>query len=266
MSFQVIREGSLEYLRSDLLSGVRHGFSTRYGGVSQGSLFSLNLGLNRGDAPENVRKNYEIFCAAIGADPEKLVFARQTHSDIVETVGPDACGEGLQREIPRVRDGLITMERGVGLVVFSADCAPILLYDPVRCAVGAVHSGWRGTAQGIAEKAVRRMQATFGCRPEDLHAAIGPCIGPCCFETDADVPEAMRAALGAAAEPAITRRGEKYHVDNKLLCRIWLERAGLCPANIDISPDCTACQPERFWSYRRAGAQRGSLASIILLP
>ena len=107
------------------------------------------------------------------------------------------------------------------------------------------------------------MERTYGCKPENIRAAIGPCIGQCCFETDSDVPEAMRTALGVEADACIQRRSEKFHVDNKALNRIWLARAGV--RTIDISPDCTKCQPERFWSHRATGGNRGSLAAIIML-
>ena len=149
------------------------------------------------------------------------------------------------------------------LVCFGADCTTLLLFDPVRQAIAAVHAGWRGTAQGIAYKAVLRMQAEFGCAPEHIHAAIGPCIGRCCFEVGPEVPEAMRRSLGPDAEAAIELHGEKAHVDLKRLNRIWLERAGV--QVIDICPDCTKCQPERFWSHRVTGGNRGSQAAIIRL-
>ena len=113
-------------------------------------------------------------------------------------------------------------------------------------------------------EAVEAMTREFGCEPENIGAAIGPCIGACCFETDGDVPEAMRTALGRDAERCITRRGEKFFVDNKSLNRIWLERCGV--TRIDVSCDCTKCQPERFWSHRVTQGHRGSLAAIIMLP
>ena len=107
------------------------------------------------------------------------------------------------------------------------------------------------------------MEEEFGCAPEDIRAAIGPCIGRCCFEVGPEVPDAMREALGADAEAAIEPRGEKAHVDLKLLNRIWLQKAGV--QVIDVSPDCTMCHPDRFWSHRVTGGARGSQAAIIRL-
>lgn len=263
MSFYVNRAGVLEYLISDLLQGVTHCFSTRFGGVSEGALASLNLGVHRGDRPANVLENYRILGRAVGFAPKQTVFTRQVHSDIVERVGKAQCGRGLIVPVDAPCDGLVTDEPGVALTVFSADCTPVLLYDPVRRVIGAVHAGWRGTAAGIAAKAAQKMQTDFGCDPKNIRAAIGPCISQCCFETDADVPSAMRDALGAEAETAIRPAGEKYYVNLKECNAIWLRRAGV--EQIDSAEACTACQPERFWSHRRVGNERGSLAAVIML-
>ena len=157
----------------------------------------------------------------------------------------------------------MTNDPHVAVIAFSADCTPVLLLDPVHRVVSAVHAGWRGTAAGIVYRAVEQMRQRYGCRPEDIRAAIGPCIGACCFETHRDVPDAMVSALGPVALSAITPCGEKYQVDLKQLNAIWLRQAGV--RQIDICPLCTACQPERFWSHRRVGNERGSLAAIIML-
>ena len=209
MGFYVNRIGTLEYLTADALEGTAHCFSTRYGGVSKGILSSLNLGVHRGDQPENVLENYRILGDAVGFKPEDTVFTRQVHSDIIDRVGKRDCGRRLQFPVDHECDGLITDEPNVVLTVFSADCTPVLLYDPVCRAIGAVHAGWRGTAAQIAVKAARRMCAEFGCKAENIRAAIGPCIGPCCFETDADVPEAMLAAFGDGADQVLKEKEDE---------------------------------------------------------
>ena len=252
-----------EYLTSDAITGnVVHCFSTRRGGISSGYLSSLNLGVHRGDDWNNVYENYRRLGAAVGFAPEQTVFTHQTHTDIMARVGAGDRGCGLFREVEPERDGLCTDEPGVALVCFSADCTPILLHDPVRHAVAAVHAGWRGTARGIAARCVEAMTRDFGTDPADVQAAIGPCIGPCCFETDSNVPEAMLASLGDDAKRYISRAGEKYFPDLKQLNALWLRRAGV--RTIDLSCDCTRCQPERFWSHRFTGQARGSLAAIIM--
>ena len=253
--------GKLEYLTAENIP-VPHCFTTRFGGVSEGHLASLNLGIHRGDKPENVRKNYEILGEALGFSPEELVFTRQTHTNIVRAVDGSNRGEGLFREVVPECDALVTDTPGVVLAAFTADCTPILLHDPVTGAVGAVHAGWRGTVADIAGNAVRAMGEQFGSRPEDIRAAIGPNIGPCCFETHGDVPDAVRAVLGEEAEGYIFPAGEKFRVDLKGVNAALLRRAGV--RDIEISTDCTACQPDRFWSHRRVGNDRGSLAAIIV--
>ena len=133
----------------------------------------------------------------------------------------------------------------------------------MKNAIGAVHSGWRGTALGIAAKAADAMVREYGCVRENIRAAIGPCISKCCFETDWDVPQAMLDALGPKAVTGFSQKGEKYFVDTKFLNTLWLQRAGI--GGLDLSPDCTKCQPDRYWSHRNHGCQRGSMAGIIML-
>jgi YfiH family protein len=260
------RPDGLVFLTEDTMAaagGVLHAFSTRKGGVSRGIYDSLNLGANRGDDPGAVRENYHILCTALGMAEDKLVFSRQVHGDAVRVVTPADGGKGLLRPIDYEADGLITNVPGLPLVIFTADCIPILLYDPVEQAVGAVHAGWRGTALGIVEKAVEKMKTTYGCKPEHILAAIGPGICQSCFETDGDVPAAMKEALGREADPYLRSKGPKFHVDLKGLNALWLHRAGV--REISISAHCTHCRPELYWSHRRVGNNRGSQASLIQL-
>ena len=253
--------GTLEYLTAEGIS-VPHCFTTRFGGVSGGYLDSLNIGIHRGDEWENVLKNYEIIGNALGFDPKKVVLSHQTHTDIVLRVGRAEQGSGLYGPELSECDGLITDEPGIALTIFTADCTPILLHDPVTGAVGAAHAGWRGTASAIAAKTVAAMCREFGTKPSDIRAAIGPNIGPCCFETDADVPNAMLEAFGEAAAEFIRQSGHKYYVNLKGLNALVLRRAGV--EAIDISTDCTACQNRRFWSHRITGGLRGSQGAIIV--
>lgn len=225
MSFRVHREGELEYLTSDVLDGAAHCFSTRFGGVSEGALASLNLGTHRGDRPENVLENYARLGRAVGFAPEETVFTKQVHSALVERVGRADCGRGLQREAEHGVDGLVTNEPGVALTIFSADCTPVLLFDPIARAIGAAHAVARHGGRHCGPRG-RGHAREFGCRPENIRAAIGPCIGPCCFETDADVPDAMRAALGSEAGQAIRPAGAKFYVDLKRLNAIWRAAPG----------------------------------------
>ena len=260
MALKTIKKGSLEYLAA-LDLHVPHAFTTRSGGVSEGAFSSLNIAMHRGDAPENVEKNYAILADALDFDVNQLVLTRQTHSDIVRVVTKsDACG--LDHHLYPECDALITDDAGCALVVFTADCTPILLWDSTTGAVGAVHAGWRGTAADIAGKTVRAMQSEFGCNPRNIRAAIGPNIGACCFETDSDVPKAIIETFGNDAAALISKSGEKYHVDLKAVNALALRRAGV--ESIEISDNCTMCDPQRFWSHRITGANRGSQGAIIV--
>lgn len=261
MSVITKKQGNLEYLTAEGIC-VPHGFTTRYGGVSEGILDSLNLGLHRGDLPENVEENYRRLGAALGFNTRKLVLTNQIHTDIVRVVTEKDClGSLSHREYPSC-DGLVTNTPEVALMVFTADCTPILFYDPVSGAVGAAHAGWRGTAAGIAAKTVETMVSAFGSRPENIRAAIGPNIGQCCFETDRDVPDAMLATLGETAVPYIRAAGEKFFVDLKGLNALWLRRSGV--GMIEITDACTACSHNRFWSHRVTRGQRGSQGAVIV--
>ena len=257
----LVREQSLEYYRADAI-GAPHCFTTRLGGVSKGYLDSLNIGIHRGDDPQNVLKNYEILGNALGFATQNAVLSKQTHSDTVRKVGKNEWGAGLIKPEPSPCDALITNEPGTALVVFTADCTPVLLWDPVTGAVGAVHAGWRGTAAGIVGKAAAAMVKEFGCKPENIKAAIGPNIGQCCFETDADVPDAILAAYGEAARPYIEKKNEKYYVNLKGVNALDLTGAGV--EDISVSDCCTACQNQRFWSHRVVGNNRGSQGAIIV--
>lgn len=257
------------HLSSTLLSdagGIAHGFSTRLGGVSAAPFDSLDLGYNRGDDPICVAENYRRFCAAIGADHTRVVKSRQIHTDNIRTVTAADAGVGLCDPAPYEADGLVTDAAGLCLTVFTADCVPVLLYDPVSRCVAAVHSGWRSTAMAIVPKAVEVMVNRFGCRPGDIIAAIGPAIGGCCFQTQKEVPDAMLKTYGSMAAPFIRPDGaDHFRVDLKGIIAQSLQAAGLSPTHIDVSDHCTTCHPDLFWSHRITGNARGSLAAMIQL-
>lgn len=252
--------GKLEYLTAENIT-ASHCFTTRLGGVSTGYLSSMNIGMHRGDDPENVVKNYEILANTLNFDAKNLVLTHQVHSNIIRVV-TKADAQGIDHHAYPECDGLVTNDPGTALVVFSADCTPILLHDPITGAVGAVHAGWRGTAADIAGNAVRTMCENFGSKPENIRAAIGPNIGKCCFQTDSEVPEAMIDALGRSALVHIRASSGKYYVDLKAINAQFLKNAGV--QSIDISTDCTKCQCDRFWSHRVTGTRRGSQGAIIV--
>lgn len=260
MSIQTIRSGALEYQTAEGIS-VPHCFTTRLGGVSTGSQASLNLAVGRGDTLENVEENLKILGNTLGFDLKKLVMTRQTHSDIVRAVTAADANGPCHKDYPEC-DGLVTNTPGVALLVFTADCTPILLHDPVTGAVGAVHAGWRGTVQAIAAKAVEAMAEHYGSKPENIRSAIGPNIGACHFDTHRDVPDALEEALGSWVWKWISCREGKYFPDLKQINSEILRLHGV--KQVEISEECTYCAHQRFWSHRYTKGDRGSQGALIV--
>lgn len=246
--------------------GVAHGFSTRIGGVSEGMWAGLNLSPTRGDDPDHVRENCRRFFAAIGAKGENLARTNQVHEDGVRIITTADSRTDICEKVTYEADALITAVPGITLMVSVADCVPVLLYDPVRRVVAAVHAGWRGTAKGAVSRAVERMIEVYGCDPEDILAAIGPSIGPEDFETHEDVPNAMMASLATQALQYIQiKENGKFAVDLKGLNHLRLTQAGLSSEHIAVSNECTFCDGEKYWSHRKCGNDRGAMAAAIQL-
>jgi YfiH family protein len=253
----------LEYLTVPQLTqaGFVHAFSTRKGGVSQGVLGSLNLGFSRGDVRERVLENYRILTEAIGVSADSLVLTAQTHTDHIRKVGRVDRGEGIIKKTFADVDAIMTDEPGVTLVTFHADCTPIYVADPVRRAVCLIHAGWRGTVQNIAGKAVAAMVREYECRPEDLMAAIGPSAGPCCYEVSQEVGRAIDEAGGGGCLQ-YKEGHEKPFADLWTANRNMLLAAGVRPEHITVAGECT-CHEELYFSHRRQGTQRGSMAAFL---
>ncbi len=250
----------------DRLPFVRHGISTRLGGVSQGIYSAMNLSFHRGDDREAVVENYRRICEALAVQPEQLVLSAQTHTVHVYNATAADRGRGFQRECGYTDvDGLLTDEPGVVLCTHYADCVPLLFVDPVRRVVATSHAGWRGTVGGIAAVTVERMVSDYGCQREDILAAIGPSIGHCCFEVDAPVYEAF-AKLPFFDDRCFTADpGDKFHIDLWEVNRRFLRQAGVTAEHITVTDLCTRCHPDVFWSHRATGGQRGGLAAFISL-
>ncbi|MCL2392331.1 MAG: peptidoglycan editing factor PgeF [Oscillospiraceae bacterium] len=240
-----------------------HAFTTRFGGVSNGIYESLNLGQNLGDTREDVKENYRRLCNALGIDLDDIVTSRQVHRADIRLVMKSDCGHIFASNDSEACDGLITREDAAALMIFTADCVPILFHDPVAGVVGAVHAGWRGTAANIAGAAIRKMEET-GCISKNINAAIGPCISKCCFETDIDVVDGLSEVLSEDIQNCVEKHKEKYKVDLKEANKLLLLRTGV--SNITISDECTSCHNHKYWSHRRTKGNRGSQATLIKLP
>ncbi len=264
MSFIENRANGVSFMTAPVIR-ARHGFSTRYGGVSEGIFSSLNLAMSRGDDPDAVEENYRRLTAAVGVDAGKIALTRQVHGNNVRVVtGPDA---GLSDASRPECDGLVTAERGLALFCFTADCVPVLLCDTENGVAGAVHCGWRSSVADILGAAVEKMEE-LGARAESICAAIGPAIGACCFEVGPEVPEAAERLLGEdlgkLCRPEPGREG-KFLLDLRGVNRRRLLQLGLRAESIAVSDECTMCLPEKYWSHRATRGQRGCQGALICL-
>ena len=246
---------------------VKHGFSTRIGGISNGDMGSLNLSFTRGDVQHNVRVNYELFCKGLGIDYRDLVFSDQTHTTNCMAMTKRHRGMGFSREQKyNDIDALMTNQKRVPLVTLFADCVPVLLLDTKTSAVAAVHAGWRGTVGGIAKAAVKNMTYEYGTNPKNLLAAIMPSIGKCCFEVGKEVAKEFEDAFCEDLAPFIEcGNNGKSHIDMQGINRMQLINSGVPSKNITVTDLCTKCNSDVFHSHRATGDRRGSLAAIIEL-
>lgn len=259
-------------VQSQLLNapdGIVHAFSTRRGGVSRAPFATLNLGQSVGDEPAAVEENRRRFFGAFRIRSAAIVRAWQAHGDgvlrvdegVVRRAGFPVC---LMDERAKF-DALITRLPGLALVVSTADCLPILIHDPVRRAVAAIHAGWRGTAKRIPARALDAMRDAYGTDPADCRATIGPGIRGCCFEVDAAVTDAMASALPDWERYAETSRPGHWLLDLVEVNRAVLEAAGVCADRIEDVGLCTSCRTDLFFSHRADKGRTGRMMNFILL-
>lgn len=257
----------LEYLTFPLLEktgAVRHLFSTRIGGVSEGEYASMNFSIARGDREEAVLENYKRIAGILGCDINDMVASHQTHTTNIRKVTGADRGKGISRERDYENvDGLMTDEPGIVLVTYYADCVPLYFVDPVHRAIGLAHSGWRGTAERMGECMVRAMQDAFGSRPEELYAAIGPSICRDCYEVSEDV--ALRFADMGEAVVLPGKAPGKYQLDLWLANERILEQAGIPGKQIAVTDLCTCHNSEFLFSHRASGGKRGNLGAFLML-
>ena len=291
-----MRESPMPYLSFPLLEEtglVRHAFTTRAGGVSEGVCATLNLSFSRGDREEAVRENFRRVAAVLGAAPEQFVFTDQTHTTNIRIVTEEDAGKGLTRPKDYSDiDGLVTNVPGIVLSVFTADCVPVFLADPVHRAIGLVHSGWRGTAGRIADKALHIMSEQFGTVPADVICAVAPSICQDCYEISRDVAEVFGEAFAGRETEILTtplqtdlktdpvtkylasgrtdglpagQPEDKFHLDLWQANRIVLEEAGVLPSHISVTDICTCCNPDLLFSHRASHGKRGNLGAFLMI-
>jgi len=240
-------------------AGFPHGFTTRRGGVSEGVFASLNLGGRWGDDPGRVAGNQRRFVAATGS--EGVHFATQVHG---RAVAPVAAGDAPAATGRREADALVTVAPGTCVGVYVADCVPILVADARTGACAAIHAGWRGTVAGVLGETLAHLAGACGARVEDLRVAIGPSIGPCCFEVGPEVVAAVEESdLGARAEGAIVAKAPRDHVDLWVLNQRQALSFGVPSSAVDVARLCTSCDVARFFSYRRDHGKTGQMAAYI---
>lgn len=254
------------------LSFIRHGFSTKLGGVSEGIFSSMNLGTESStdvDTPENIRENYRRIAESIGIDPNTIVVSKQVHKTNIKLVDEDDRGKGFlyPRDYDEI-DGFITDQPNITLVTKYADCVPLFFVDPVKKAIGLSHSGWRGTVQKIGKITVEEMHKQFGSRPDDLIAVVGPSICRDCYEVGEEVAHEFWHAFSMDGHNKNNRILEqnthgRYQLNLWEANRTILLEAGLLPEQIHISGVCTSCHSDLLFSHRKTQGKRGSLAAFL---
>lgn len=264
-------EADTPYLEYPLFANtgmVRHGFSTRLGGVSEGYYASLNLSFTRGDKEEAVRENFRRIAASIGVKCENMVFSQQTHTTNVRVVTEEDRGMGFTRPLAyRDVDGLVTNVPGICLVTFYADCVPLYFLDPVKRVIGLSHSGWRGTVGKIGKKTVERMREEYGCRPEDILAAVGPSVCMDCYEVSEEVILRFQENFEETYRKDLYYRKEngKYQLNLWKANEIIFAEAGILPEHMAVTNLCTHCNSDLLYSHRTMGNERGNLAAFLAL-
>ena len=247
---------------------VKHGFSTRIGGVSKGCFSSLNLSFTRGDEEEAVRENFRRIGSAMGIRCEDMVFTHQTHTTNVRVVteADKGCGIVKPRTYSDV-DGLVTDIPGICLVTFYADCVPLYFVDPVKKVIGLSHSGWRGTVAKIGKETVRKMREVYGCDPGDILAAVGPSICQDCYEVSEEVIRQFQEHFSEKDWASLFYKKEngKYQMDLWRANEMIFLESGIKTEHIAVTNICTHCNSEVLYSHRAMGDQRGNLAAFLAL-
>ncbi len=231
---------------------------TRQGGVSPDPWRSLNVGGTVGDARHRVIENRRRSFEAVGRPFESIYDAWQVHSAAVEVVrAPRGDGPLVQA------DALVTDRPEVTLFMRFADCVPILLFDPVRAVVGIVHAGWLGTVRQVTRATIETMVRTYGCRPQDLRAGIGPSIGPDHYRVGDEVADQVRSAFPQTAPALLTARDGAIHLDLWAANRLQLEQAGV--ESIETAGICTACHVDDWYSHRAENGRTGRFGGLVAL-
>ena len=262
MENNIVNKNGVKFITFSKLNNIpfiKHGFSTRRGGISESEYSSLNLGLKTEDTNENVIENVKKFTTAIGVNSEDLVISDQIHSDVIKIVKSEDKGKGFLKDV----DGLVTNVKDIPLMTVFADCVPIFLVDIAKQVIATSHAGWRGTKLKIGKKTVQVMANEYGSNPKDIIAVIGPSIGECCYEVDKQVIDEFDSNFKDLSTFISPKEEGKYQLNLWNANRTSLKEAGLLDENIVISNLCTSCNSDLFYSYRKENGKTGRMSAVI---
>lgn len=247
---------------------VRHLFTTRRGGVSEGIFDSMNLSYTRGDRKEAVDENFRRIAEIFDELPDRIVCSDQTHTTNVRLVTEEDAGKGVVKDKDYTdADGLITAVPGIILATFYADCVPLYFVDTENKAIGLSHSGWKGTVNKMGEATLMAMKEAFGTRPEMVKAAIGPSICQDCYEVSEDVAQQFKELFSNDVDKILSpgRSEGKYQLNLWESNKRILLNAGILPENLEVTDVCTCCNSGYLFSHRASQGKRGNLGAFMEL-
>ena len=264
--FRFSKKGHIVYLEATALGTydfLTHAFCTRMGGISKGNFISLNFSSREGDSAENVQQNWKILAAAFNLDVQQFFVVTQVHRDIILII--DQPVHDLISHQPHQYDAIITDQPGLAIGIKTADCVPIFFADKVKRIVGVAHAGWRGTALNIAAKLVDTFINRFSSQTNDIIAVIGPAIGPCCYQVDELVFNAMETHKTRDSFFYPCSKQGHWMLDLPLANKLQIIGRGVLQENIYIADYCTSCNTDILYSHRGEGGNSGRQLNFIML-
>lgn len=264
--FSLSKKNTIGYLHSPKLGDcdfLVHAFCTRHGGVSLDDYKSLNMSFREGDEEFRVLQNWDKLATAFNIPMENFLVLNQVHGDNIFVIKPH--GDYFTSREALNYDAIVTNRTNLAICIKTADCVPVFIMDRVKKVIAAVHAGWRGSALGITAKVVRLMQNSYGSEPQNILAAIGPAIGPCCYEVDLPAADAFRCQNNSESFLFPGKRKNRWMLDLVEANRRQLLNCGIPEANIESSGLCTVCRQDAFFSHRRSGGITGRQINFIMI-
>ena len=260
------KKHSIEYYESSFLSGcdfLTHAFCTRIGGTSEDEYESLNISFREGDEESRVLQNWYRIARAFSIPVDQFLTLNQVHGDGIFVIKP--YGDYLPADGPLNFDAIVTNRQNLAICIKTADCVPVFIVDRVKRVIAAVHAGWKSSALEISAKAVRTLYERYNSSPENLLAAIGPSIGPCCFEVDEETADAFVTQKDHQTFLSAGEKANKWMVDLPEANRRQMMNCGIPEDNIDVSNLCTSCRQDLFFSHRGSGGITGRQLNFLMI-